>query len=211
LRKCCVASRLLHTAPRSSWRLHTVRFRHLRTTPTRALASRHAAAVQFYEQSAYCPCAPPEGSKLRDVLTTISLGAMSQGKWGCAERSLRAAGETLLLTLLHALQHNREALQAAVAGTSAASAMHTLAMLLLVADARIGLRSMLQKDWHLSRHGPSPAAADSRVRCAHFCERACCPADASVSGRPGCQCNTATVRPFMQAGARHRCQHMGVL
>jgi hypothetical protein len=101
--------------------------------------------------SAYSPCAPPETSQLRQALITISLGAMSQGKWHCAERCLEASGETLLLMLLHALQHNRAALQQALKSSGDTSPMSTLAMLLLAADARIGLRQPLQKDWHMSR------------------------------------------------------------
>jgi hypothetical protein len=107
--------------------------------------------VQEYELSAYSPCAPPETSQLRQALITISLGAMSQGKWHCAERCLEASGETLLLMLLHALQHNRAALQQALKSSGDTSPMSTLAMLLLAADARIGLRQPLQKDWHMSR------------------------------------------------------------
>jgi hypothetical protein len=107
--------------------------------------------LQEYQLSAYAPCAPPEGSKLRQVLITVALGAMSQGKWSCAEECLRASGEQLLLLLLYALQHNRGALQQAVMKSGSETAMHTLAMLLLAADARIGLRQALQKDWHLSR------------------------------------------------------------
>ena len=83
---------------------------------------------------------------------------MSQGKWSCAERCLPASGEQLLLLLLHALQHNRPALQHAVRrNASLETATHTLAMLLLAADARIGLRQTLQKDWHLSRCAPRMA------------------------------------------------------
>lgn len=173
-----------------------------------------APAAQFYDSSAYAPSAPPEGSKLRQVLTTVSLGAMSQGKWACAERCLRAAGETLLLMLLHALQHNRAALQVAVAGTSAASAMHTLAMLLLVADARIGLRSMLQKDWHISRC----------VRVGSFALRSRCPALPFPSIVPcltsflSCLvCRVAELPPQgarwsrMQRYARHRRERVDVL
>lgn len=107
--------------------------------------------MQEYELSVYSPCAPPEGSKMRQVLVSVALGAMSQGKWDCASRCLEAAGEELLLLLLQALQHNRPALQAAVRRSGTATAVHTLAMLLLAADARIGLRQLLQKDWHLSR------------------------------------------------------------
>lgn len=107
--------------------------------------------------SAYAPHAPPEVSKLRQALITVSLGAMSQGKWDCAARCLHAAGETLLLMLLYALQHNRPALQQALRDSGSTSPMHTLYMLLLAADARIGLRQQLQKDWHISRCTPAPA------------------------------------------------------
>ena len=109
--------------------------------------------LQEYEISAYSPCAPPETSQLRQALITISLGAMSQSKWQCAERCLAASGETLLLMLLRALQHNRPALQQALKKTGDTSPMSTLAMLLLAADARIGLRQPLQNDWHISRCG----------------------------------------------------------
>lgn len=113
--------------------------------------------------SAYAPHAPPEVSKLRQALITVSLGAMSQGKWDCAARCLHAAGETLLLMLLYALQHNRPALQQALRDSGSTSPMHTLYMLLLVADARIGLRQPLQKDWHISRCGLL-AAVTARMR-----------------------------------------------
>ena len=114
--------------------------------------------LQEYRLSAYAPLAPPEGSKLRQVLVIVALGAMSHGKWACAESCLRASGEQLLLMLLHALQHNRQALQKAVAASRSATATHTLSMLLLAADARIGLRQTLQKDWHIARCAPSAGA-----------------------------------------------------
>jgi hypothetical protein len=128
-----------------------------------------SAAFQEYQLSAYAPCAPPEGSKLRQVFVTVALGAMSQGKWSCAEKCLKASGEELLLLLLHALQHNRAALQQAVAQSGGATAMHTLSMLLLAADARIGLRQLLQKDWHMSRCAPHRHAMMPHLAAASFC------------------------------------------
>jgi hypothetical protein len=110
-----------------------------------------AFALQEYTLSAYAPCAPPEGSKLRQVLVSVALGAMSQGKWSCAQQCLQASGEQLLLLLLRALQHDRPALQMAVRQSGTETAVHTLAMLLLAADARIGLRQSLHKDWYMSR------------------------------------------------------------
>lgn len=65
--------------------------------------------------------------------------------------------------LLYALQHNRPALQQALRDSGSTSPMHTLYMLLLVADARIGLRQPLQKDWHISRCGLL-AAVTARMR-----------------------------------------------
>ena len=104
-----------------------------------------------YERSAYYPCAPPENSAFRNTLVMVALGAMSQGKWSCVDKCIKASGETLLLMLLRALQHDRVSLLASADAQATSQSMHTLAMLLLAADSRIGLRVTVQKDWQIHR------------------------------------------------------------
>ena len=81
----------------------------------------------------------------------VALGAMSQGKWSCVDKCIKASGETLLLMLLRALQHDRVSLLASADAQATSQSMHTLAMLLLAADSRIGLRVTVQKDWQIHR------------------------------------------------------------